>query len=390
MMSGTSRPTAGKGFTLLEVLIALIVLSLVMGSAVSLLRSQSQTFALGSERADLYQNARYVVSVFERMTRTMGAGVAGSQPMLVYGGNDVLAFNADYQEVDTASMRWAVYFTPDADSLATVAWDAAAAGPIPNSTYIYPPRNYTLANGAPSPAETIILYFRPDSSTARTDDYVLYLRFNNREPTAVATNLLADSAGRPFLEYFRLSGGTLALVPPANLPLIRRDVVAGMTPAQAFAAQLPDSVMTVQLNFEVTNGKTGPDEQRLQVSTMVHAHNNGLPQPIVCGRTPLPPALVTAIPDTTPNSGLVTLTWARSPDQGGGEDDIRQYLVFRRLDTLPLPSWDLLANVRADTLSLYTFPISGNASGSAYQFGVSAQDCTPAVSSIAMTLATAP
>jgi hypothetical protein len=104
----------------------------------------------------------------------------------------------------------------------------------------------------------------------------------------------------------------------------------------------------------------------------------------------LPPALVTAIPDTTPNSGLVTLTWARSPDQGGGEDDIRQYLVFRRLDTLPLPSWDLLANVRADTLSLYTFPISGNASGSAYQFGVSAQDCTPAVSSMAMTVATAP
>src|SRR5690606_30552721 len=198
-----TRPAArlGRaGFSLLEVMISLIVLSLVMGSAVALLRSQTRGFALGADRTDMYQNGRYIVTTLERMVRTVGAGVAGVQPMIVYGDNATFAFNADYAESDTSDMRWAVYFNPDADSLGAISWDSANATIIPNSspTYTYPVKNYRLANGTRSTAETIILFFTPDGSTTRNDDYVLNLRLNALTATAVARNILPDSLGRPF------------------------------------------------------------------------------------------------------------------------------------------------------------------------------------------------
>ena len=313
----TARPVrlGRAGFSLLEVMIALIVLSLVMGSAVALLRSQTRGFATGADRTDLYQNGRYIVTTLERIIRTEGAGVAGTQPMIVYADGNTFAFNADYAESDTTDMRWAVYFNPDADSIGSVAWDSAAATVIPNSspTYTYPPVNYRMANGATGSAETVILYFSPDGTTGRTDDYTLNLRFNALAPTIVARNIMADSLGRPFFEYLRISSNTLATVANANLPLMRRPLVSGITTADSLAYQLPDSVRAVRLNFRVTNGKVGVDERRWSVSTVVEVPNNGLPQPIVCGRTPLGPVTVTAWWDGVPAARPTASTGPRRP-----------------------------------------------------------------------------
>lgn len=382
-MSARRPPLDRAGFSLLEVMISLIVLSLVMGSAVALLRSQTRGFATGADRTDLYQNGRYVVTTLERIVRTVGAGVAGTQPMIVYGDGNTFAFNADYTESDTSDMRWAVYFNPDADSVGTVAWDSAAATVIPNSSpsYTYPAVNYRMANGATGSAETLILYFSADASTARVDDYTLSLRFNALTPTVVARNILADSLGRPFFEYLRISANALVPVASGNLPLMRRALIPGITPADSQAYQLPDSVRAVQINFRVTNGKTGADERRWAVSTVVEVPNNGLPQPIVCGRTPLGPATVDAAWDSVAGSETVNLTWTPSPDDGGAEQDVRQYIIYRHDDTaVPSPPWELLANVRADASPTYTWVSAGNLPGIVYRFAVVAQDCTPNVS----------
>ncbi|MBK9068161.1 MAG: prepilin-type N-terminal cleavage/methylation domain-containing protein [Gemmatimonadetes bacterium] len=382
----TARPArSGRaGFSLLEVMIALIVLSLVMGSAVALLRSQTRGFATGADRTDLYQNGRYIITTLERIIRTEGAGVAGTQPMIVYADGNTFAFNADYAESDTADMRWAVYFNPDADSVGAVAWDSAAATTIPNSspTYTYPSANYRMANGATGSAETVILYFSADGTTGRTDDYTLSLRFNALAPTVVARNIMADSLGRPFFEYLRISSNTLITVPNGNLPLMRRPLISGITNADSLAYQLPDSVRAVRLNFRVTNGKVGVDERRWSVSTVVEVPNNGLPQPIVCGRTPLGPVTVTAWWDGVAGSETDSLSWTASPDDGGAELDVRQYIIYRHDDTaVPSPPWELLANVRADGSPTYTWVSGGNTAGVVYRFAVVAQDCTPNVSS---------
>ncbi len=383
-MSPRPRPLGRGGFSLLEVMIALIVLSMVMGSAVALLRSQTRGFATGADRTDLYQNGRYIVTTLERIIRTEGAGVAGIQPMIVYGDGNTFAFNADYAENDTTDMRWAVYFNPDADSISTVAWDVTAATVIPNSspTYTYPTQNYQMANGATGAAETVILYFTPDATTTRTDDYTLNLRFNAQPATVVARNIKADPGGRPFFEYLRISSNALITVPNGNLPLERRQVVSGITAADTVAYQLPDSVRAVRLNFTVTNGKLGVDERTWDVTSIVEVPNNGLPQPIVCGRTPLGPTSVVAAWDTIPGSGTVDLTWNPSIDDGSGERDIRQYLIYRHDDTtLPSPPWELLANIRADQSPSYAWVSGGNTAGIVWRFAVVAQDCTPNVSS---------
>ena len=383
-MSPRSARLGRAGFSLLEVMISLIVLSLVMGSAVALLRSQTRGFATGADRTDLYQNGRYIITTLERIVRTVGAGVAGTQPMIVYGDGNTFAFNADYSESDTSDMRWAVYFNPDADSVGAVAWDSTAATVIPNSapSYTYPMTNYRMANGATGSAETLILYFSADAATARADDYLLNLRFNALPATVVARNILADSLGRPFFEYLRISSNTLATVTNASLPLMRRPLIPGITAADSAAYQLPDSVRAVRLNFQVTNGKSGVDERRWSVSTVVEVPNNGLPQPIVCGRTPLGPVTVTAWWDGVPGSETDSLSWTASPDDGGGEQDLRQYILYRHDDTaVPSPPWELLGNVRADASANYTWASSGNAAGIVYRFAVVAQDCTPNVSS---------
>src|SRR5690606_21549900 len=160
-----------RGVTLIELLVVIVIVSGVVATTYSLFRSQSQSFRTNTDRFDLAQNARGAIELSERVIRTMGAGVTGQQPVLVYGANSVLAFNADYVERDTVDMRWAAYWNPDVTSAESIVWKVADATAIPNSSpsYTYPASDYKLGNGTPSPAETYILYFVADGDTPRSD-----------------------------------------------------------------------------------------------------------------------------------------------------------------------------------------------------------------------------
>ncbi len=367
------------GFTLLELMIALVILSFVMGSAISLLRSQNLYFARGTRRTDMLQNGRFAVGNVERVLRTMGSGVTGQQPMLAYAGTDVIAFNTDYTETDTTLSRWAVNFNPDVPAADGVAWDAAAAATLPNTGFSYPSQTYRLRNGASSPAETVIFFLRADASTARSDDFELMQQVNNGAAETVAHDLLAYP-GRPFFEYFiRRTPANLTQATGAEVPLIRRSLTTAVTAADTAAALRPDSVGFVRFNVRVTNGLTTAEQRTADISTGIELPNNGLPQPTVCGRAPLPPATLTMAYGAA-GTGQVTLIWTPSPDQGSGELDVRQYIVYQRDDTATV--WrEPLFNVRADTNTVYTAQVGGLTPTSLYDFGVVAQDCTPASSS---------
>ena len=111
------RSTAG--FSLLELLIVAIMMVAVIGATYTLFRSQSVSFRQNTDRFDMVQNARGALELAERVIRTMGAGVSGQQPVLVYGADNVIAFNADFVERDTVSMRWAAYWNPDVPAVET-------------------------------------------------------------------------------------------------------------------------------------------------------------------------------------------------------------------------------------------------------------------------------
>lgn len=396
MTSAPLRPTRSRaGFTLVELLVTLVVLSMIMGTTVLFFQNQNKSFLRGGERMDLLQNARYTVSQVERILRTLGAGVTGQQPMLVYGGNDVVAFNTDYVETDTTDYRWAVNFNPSIPANDALAWDASLAAPIPNSSpsYTYPTVTYTQANGAPSLAETKLFWFAPDSTTSRTDDYILWERTNSGTAELIARNILAYP-GRPFLEYFlarRLSTGadTVIVASGSLLPLIRRWPQTGDSPADTANKVRPDSVRAIRINIRITNGQTGAAERTRDFSQIIQVPNNGLPSPNVCGRSPLAPLNFAAVQDTVPGSGIVFLEWNRSPDHGGGEFDVRQYVLWQRPDTATV--WrDPLMMVKADTTTAYSIPIGGLVPGEVYDFAIAAQDCTPSMSTLALVTQTAP
>ncbi len=385
MPSSSRRSQAG--FSLIELLIVMVMMAGLAGAVASLFRSQSRSFSNNAAQFDMVQNGRGAVEEAERIIRTMGAGAPVGQPVLVYGANSVLAFNTDYVESDTTSMRWAAYWDPDVPTGQTEAWSAGTAGVIPNSSpaYTYPDQTYELGNGTVSPAETYMFYFASDSSTARTDDYVLYERVNAGTPSVVARNILAASDGSPFFQYLMertlTTGDTLITVTSGMLPMIRRPLDASMTASDSQAAVRPDSVRAVRLNFRITNGRTGTEERLRDVSTTIQVPNNGIPLPTVCGRPPLAPASL-AVTDTVPGSGVLWLTWPASVDQEAGEHDVLQYILYRRPAASTVWS-DPLEVVRVVSgQSSYTVQISDNVPGTAYTFGVEAQDCTPSVSTV--------
>jgi len=397
----TPRPAAPRpldhraGFSLVELLVTLIVMTMIMGTTVVFFQSQNRAFINGSQKVDLLQNARYSVTEVERILRTMGAGVTGQQPMLVYGGNDVVAFNTDYVENDTTNYRWAVNFNPSVSTADAEAWDATQASAIPNSSpsYTYPSVTYSQANGAVSLAETKIFWFAPDSATARTDDYILWERTNGSAGEVVARNVLAYP-GRPFLEYFlarRLSSGadTMLIASGSLVPLKRQWPQVGDTPADTAMKVRPDSVRAIRINIQITNGDTGTAQRTRLFSQLIEVPNNGLPTPTVCGRAPFTPLNFAATQDTIPGDGIIYLSWNRSPDDHGGEYDVRQYILYQRDDTATV--WrDPLIMVKADTTTAYSIPIAGLATGAAYDFAIAAQDCTPSTSTLVQVTQTAP
>jgi prepilin-type N-terminal cleavage/methylation domain-containing protein len=391
----TGRPGDRRaGFSLVELLVTLIVMGMIVGTTVLFFQGQSKSFRQGGEKMDLLQNARFTVSQVERILRTLGAGVTGQQPMLVYGGNDIVAFNTDYIETDTTNYRWAVNFNPSIPASQALAWTAGAASVVPNSSpsYSYPSVTYTQANGAQSLAETKMFWLALDSTSARVDDYVLWERTNDSAPEAIARNLLAYP-GRPFFEYFlarrTATGDTVFIASGGLLPLKRLWPQAGWTATDSANAVRPDSVRAVRINIRVTNGLSGAEERTRDFSQVIQVPNNGLPSPNVCGRSPLAPGGFTATADTVPGSGLIVLSWTRSPDHGAGEFDVRQYVLFQRDDTATV--WlDPLMMVDADTTTVYTIPIGGLIPGQGYDFGVAAQDCTPSQSTNAIATQIAP
>lgn len=384
-MHNSRRPTAG--FSLIELLIVTIMMVAVIGATYTLFRSQSVSFRQNTDRFDLVQNARGALELTERVIRTMGAGVSGQQPVLVYGADNVVAFNADFVERDTVSMRWAAYWNPDVPLVETEVWRLADATVIPNSSpnYSYPATTFAMGNGSPSPAETYIIYAELDASTSRTDDYALLQRVNAGEPEVLARNLLPAGNGAPFFQFMLhrvlITGDTMFAASGGLLPLVRRPLVAGISTTDSADYVRPDSVRAIRMNYRITNGLLGAEERTRTISTVIEVPNNGILMPDVCGRAPFAPGAFAAI-DAGDGSGRVTVTWTRSVDQDAGELDVRQYIIWRRLAASAAFAQPLLVMAaQADEVN-YTTEFTDQVPGSSYIFGIAAQDCTPSLSSI--------
>jgi len=372
-----------RGMTLIELMISLMVFSIVMAAGLNFLRRQSESYRLGSNRMDMLQNLQFAANVLSLDLRTTGSNTPDEQPFLIYAGNDVVAFNADYT-TNVANDAWAVYYDPDAPTGSVTALVPSRSITIPHTTFNYPSVAYQALGGTGnSPAETIIFFFDPDSSTTRNDDYALFRQVNSDAPELVARNLL-QTPGLPFFEYFwekrPLSAPAFVeQVPTSALPLMHSVPVHGSS-ADTGAAALIDSVRAVQVNFTTTNGLPGDAERLRSVTRLVRLPNAGLSVRRSCGDEPLLGVNITAAGTTTGlGEPAVNLTWTPATDEAGGEGDVTRYVVWRRAATNP--DWgDPYLSVPAGQAN-YTYQDLAVATGDRYFYALAAQDCTPSLSS---------
>lgn len=375
-----TAPTLARGragFSLVELLIAMVVMGLVMGSAVAAFRSQSRAFRKGGATMDVNQNARFAMSTMGRVVRTLGAGVAANQPMLVYAGADVITFNANYaSDVNDGN---SVYTNPDLPAGAVTSLLNSQQVTIPNTALLYPDSNYFWGAGTPSRAETISFYLRPDSSTADPTDFVLLQRVNQMLPELVARNIRAYP-GRPFFEYWYDSTTATGQVfsrrlAAARLP-VRHSVAWHGSPTDVGTSALADSVRMLRVNLVVHNGLPAPDSGSRAFSTAIAMPNNGLQQLKTCGDAPVLSGPLTA---TSPSGGFADLSWLPSQDETTGEQDVSGYNVYYRLASQS--QWTTWTAVAAGQPG-YTTSGGGFMPDSAYLFGVAAQDCSPQESTL--------
>ena len=315
-----------------------------------------------------------------RELRMAGVGVADQQPLLVMAGPTSLSFNADLVALDTGDYS-AVYVNPDADSASVDVMRTSAAITLPGTSKNYPDTTYTYNIGVPSNAETITYWLSKDSTSSRSNEYILFRRANGRPAKVVARGIIYNSGDTVFKYWKTDTSGVLNVISSALLPLTHSAAIHGST-ADTGRSALTDSIKQVRVTFKSLyhDPKTGQDNPRT-VQQVIHLMNAGLIRRSTCGQPPLgvsPTATATAA--SGPNPPFVTITWSHSTDDGGGEKDVERYAIYRRLSSVSTFD-EPFASVPAG-LANYSFTDSDVLSGQSWIYGVAALDCTPSTSPI--------
>jgi len=241
---------------------------------------------------------------------------------------------------------------------------------------MYPDSNYFASAGLPSKAETISYWIAPDTSSERVGQYVLYRRVNDTPPSIVAKGILLQPGARLFRYYKADSLGRPVEIPAAQLPLYHSAAIHG-SQADSGRSALTDSIRIIRLHVDAVF--TDPDKGQVTrtVESGVRLLNAGLVRYAACGEPPLGAAL-TATVQAGPQ---VSLTWNRAGDEGAGEKDVERYALYRR----PAGSTDWgepFASVAAGLVN-YEYADLAVAAGEQWEYGLVAQDCTPASSALA-------
>ena len=379
-MTTSRRQLGERGLTLIEMLIALTVFSVVLAGALAFLRAQGRSFTLGSQRSAMLQNSRFAFDELEKDLRTAGAGAPDIQPAMIYAGSTVFAFNANYA-TRTPGDVFAVYYDPDVPIGQADAARKSDRFTIPTTPVAYPDTDYLQGGLINSPAETIVFFFAPDSTTSRSDDYILYRQINNTAPEVVARGILQTGA-TPFLQYYAqvmVAGSpVIQQVPNGTLPL-QHSVPIHLAINDTGPAARIDSVRAVLVSFSVTNGLSGSSERRRPLSRYIRLPNVGLSNKQTCGDPPILGTGITAA--WNPATTGVDLTWNAAVDELAGERDVVRYVLWRR--SVSDSAWgDPFLSFPPAGTPTYFYSDHDVTSASKYVYGLAAQDCTPANSNL--------
>jgi len=366
--------TRGRsGFTLVELTIALVIMGVVVSTAVAFVARKNAAYQTALERMVSLRNLRYALTTLGQDLETLGTNVPAGQPNLFYADDDVVVFSADHT-TNVADDPFAVYYDPDAPTGEVVA--PGGTFPLPGASANYPDTAYLTGTGTRSPAEVLSFWFEADTSTTRSDDYVLWRQVNSSSRQVVARNLLKNGT-EPFFRFHRLTegGDLLAVVEDSLLP-VRHNSISGDS-----LDVLADSIRAVRVNLGSTDGGPGDAENTMEITRLFGFPNAVLEALNTCGDTPIQGSGLTAVLRTlsTGNEGA-ELSWSPAVDENGGETDVVRYVIWRR--ELGATDWGEPFRAIPAGEASYTFEDGDVEAGKTYEYALAAQDCTPALSSL--------
>jgi len=361
------------GFTLVELMVAITLLTIIGAAALSFLVRQTRAVTVTAGRLDAQQNVSFALDELDHDLRVAGVGLGIGQPMIIEAHPYAVTFNADLVTRDTASVTAASYYDPNVPDSLALAITPAHHIKFPYSAVQYPDSLYLQSTGLISNAETISYWVTPDSTTPRPDDYLLLRRVNDGPPSVVARGLVFPTGG-PAFRYFM----------PGTAINSRVEVAAPTLPLYFKEGKLgPDTMLAKLSEVRVELEAVYKDPIRGDIYRSVNQYipllNAGLLHVSACGAPPQAPLAITST--AWPTGDSIGVTWPASGDETGGRRDVKSYSVYRRDSTTG--SWGT---------PIYTIPSAGTTTyasedktvprGENYQYGVVARDCTPALSAL--------
>lgn len=377
------RPNARGGFTLVEMLVAMMVLMILMAGTIQTFRKSSLLLAAQGGRIEAQQNGRFGVTTIDRDLRVAGVGTVPGQPLLVEADTTAIVFNVDL--VSRTLGDWgSVYVDTSADSNAVGAMKSVNKLLLPGMSVFYPNSTYVQPSGTVSGAETIAYYLSKDSTSSYANQYILYRRVNATAPQIIARGI-QYTPGDTVFQYFKSDTvGNLTPIPMSSLPLYHKATIHGsISDTGKFA--IVDSVTTVKVKLvAIYHDPKQPTSTVLRtIRSTLRIMNAGLINATTCGNPPLGVTVTDSTSLAGASTPFITIMWPRSGDDGGGEQDVVSYSIYRRstsASTFNQP----IASVPAGSPT-YSWTDNSVASGDQWIYGVSAQDCTPSSSPYGVT-----
>ncbi|HVB32155.1 MAG TPA: prepilin-type N-terminal cleavage/methylation domain-containing protein [Gemmatimonadaceae bacterium] len=377
------RLQARRGFTLVEVIVAMMLLMVIMATTVQTFRKSSNLLGAQGGRLEAQQNARFAVTTLDRDLRVAGVGTVAGQPLLVEADTTAIVFNVDLISRTLGDVG-AVYVDTNADSNSVSAMKSVNKLLLPGMSVFYPNSTYVQPSGTVSGAETIAYYLGKDTTSSYSNQYNLYRRVNATAPQIIARGI-QYTAGDTVFQFFKEdTTGKLTAIPMSSLPLYHKATIHGaISDTGKFA--LVDSVTMVKLKLVAVyhDPKQPTSIVTRTIRSTLRILNAGLVNATTCGNPPLGVTVSYTTSTAGASTPFITLTWPASGDDGGGEKDVESYAIYRRPPGIPTFNQPV-ASVPAGSAT-YSWTDNNVASGDNWVYGVSAQDCTPSSSPIGAT-----
>ncbi len=392
------------GFSLIEMMIALLVGAMLIAITYNVLVSQKKASRAQNESINAQQNARIALETLERELRLAGLNIDD------FNGQPVIIDAAPYQIIFNGDVSTGVTGVPGMNINQSVPLSDGVTSYVPGT---YPGENLGALEQYNNNAETIRFTLdRSDNGTVgmedryvETDnpmDYALYREENGSKKDIIAygirgrENYPDGQLPAPLFKYYGDFNGTGNVVLWGD-----GNGDGGLSQAEMAAlSRVPqnqlDKIIEVEVTIEAESalmeaGYAGPHSipnnprnyRSMIMTSKVRPRNIGTGSANLhaCGDPPASPTSLSAV-DTPDDSGeSITLTFNASNDEQYGEEDVTSYTIYRRPDGSS--EWECIGSLPPKGTSSYTHNddihslIGGPELGVPYYYVVSAWDCRP-------------